>query len=253
VTVDLFGEKGHTSVPGRLFECDLDRDLALVIIRPDKAIEPIRVAPATRRVTVKERVITIGCSHGGPPSVDESYVSAINRYVGPGNIEVAGQPVSGRSGGGLFNTDGQLIGVCNARDRHYNEGLYAALPEVQKLLTRVGLDEVFAERERAVVDVDTPPSRSLTPIPPAKGTGDPAPLDDSLERLTITERRLLEMLRRHGGRAEFLFIVRPQDQPPELFTLRQPSPAFVDHLGREFVSQRYDARSTTGLWRPASP
>jgi thiol-disulfide isomerase/thioredoxin len=251
VTVDLFGDDGHTSVSGRLFELDLDKDLALVIIRPDKAIAPIRVAPATRRVTVKERVITIGCSHGGAPSVDESYVSAVNRYIGAGNIEVAGQPVSGRSGGGLFNTDGQLIGVCNARDRHYNEGLYAALPEVQNLLTRVGLEQVFAERAPVIPEVDAPRSDPRMPILPDGRTDDPAPPDNSWERLTVAERRLLEMLRRSGDRAEFLFIVRPQNRPPELFTLRQPSPAFVDHLGREFVAQRQDARSTTGHWRPS--
>ena len=60
----------------------------------------------------------------------------MDRFQGPSNIEASGAPVEGRSGGGLFNTRGELIGVCFAADPRANEGLYTSLPTIQSELQR---------------------------------------------------------------------------------------------------------------------
>ncbi len=52
-----------------------------------------------------------------------------NRYLGPSNVEVALAPTQGRSGGGLFDAENRLIGVCFAADNDYDEGLYSG-PDV---------------------------------------------------------------------------------------------------------------------------
>ena len=49
----------------------------------------------------------------------------------------------GRSGGGLFDQQGRLIGVCNAADAEGNEGIYAAAQVVYAQINRLGLGHLF--------------------------------------------------------------------------------------------------------------
>ena len=72
-----------------------------------------------------------------------SRVTSVDKYLGPANVQVAGQPVQGRSGGGLFALDGTLLGVCNAADPEDNEGLFAALPSIHEHLDEAGLAFVY--------------------------------------------------------------------------------------------------------------
>jgi hypothetical protein len=91
-------------------------------------------------------VISIGCNRGADPTVQTSRVTDTDKVRNPPTTQVAGQPVVGRSGGGLFNTEGQVIGVCYAADPQDNEGLYAALSSVHAELDRRGLDFVYRQR-----------------------------------------------------------------------------------------------------------
>ena len=63
----------------------------------------------------------------------------MNRYQGHANVEAARAPEEGRSGGGLFNANGQLIGVCYAADPQGNEGLYASLDSIYQKLDALQL------------------------------------------------------------------------------------------------------------------
>ena len=96
-----------------------------------------------------DRRVAIGCDHGAPPTVRRSNISAIDKYVGAPNIEVAGQPVDGRSGGGLFTAAGKLIGVCNAADPQDNEGLYAGLETVHWQLDQIGQARIYQRDEQS--------------------------------------------------------------------------------------------------------
>jgi thiol-disulfide isomerase/thioredoxin len=252
ITVDLLSGEARTSVPGELLEFDLDRDLALVIIRPGQPVTPARIAPASHRLHVQERIFTIGCDRGGPPRVEESRINALDRYLGARNIEVAGQPVSGRSGGGLFNTDGQLIGVCNARDREDDEGLYSALPEIHALLTQLDLAEVLTDPPAPAVAAPAAPHQ----VPPTARASQPERAvsnNDACDRLTRDEQTLVDALRRHGADAELMCIVRSRSEPSwksDLIVLERPSTAFINQLTREFISQQHNARRTTAHVQP---
>lgn len=145
IQVELFshGTVQHT-VTGSLLSYDADvADLGLIVIQPDFPVIVAEVAGRGARPAIDNQVFSIGCDHGQPPSIRESQITAINKYLGSPNIEVAGQPVDGRSGGGLFSATGQLIGVCNAADPEENEGIYAALMSIQETLAKNNLRFVF--------------------------------------------------------------------------------------------------------------
>jgi len=143
VEVDLFGSPLTRGLAGQVIAWNLERDLALVSVFTDASIMPARVGPTTRRLAIGEPVFTVGCDGGADPTVRASRVTTIDKYLGPANVQVAGQPVQGRSGGGLFAADGTLIGVCHAADPADNEGLFAALPSIHEQLDESGLGFVY--------------------------------------------------------------------------------------------------------------
>jgi thiol-disulfide isomerase/thioredoxin len=143
VEVDVFGQQGPRGIAGQVVAWDLKRDLALVSVFTDTAIEPVRVGGTDRRTMPGDPVVTVGCNGGADPTIHHSRVTAVDKYLGPPNVQVAGQPVQGRSGGGLFAIDGTLIGVCNAADPEDNEGLFAALPSIHEQLEESGLAFVY--------------------------------------------------------------------------------------------------------------
>ncbi|MBU4400050.1 MAG: trypsin-like peptidase domain-containing protein, partial [Planctomycetes bacterium] len=126
IDVDLFGPGGPRQVQGRLISYDLTRDVGLVAICPQGTVTTARLAPPDYRIQSGLPVVSVGCNNGQGPTAQHSRVTSLDKFLGPPNIQVAGQPVEGRSGGGLFSSEGYLIGVCNAADPSDGEGLFAA-------------------------------------------------------------------------------------------------------------------------------
>ena len=147
IQVDLFHPGRRGQLEGTLVGFDLDRDVALVSFQPGVTVQPVRVASSEPVLHAGQKVLSIGCDRGGEPREQVSEITAVNRYLGPPNITVRGQPVDGRSGGGLFNSQGVLIGVCNAADPKDDEGLYAAVASVQAELDRAGLTHVYRHND----------------------------------------------------------------------------------------------------------
>ncbi len=143
IEVDLFGPQGPRGIAGQVISWDLKRDLALVSIFTEAPIGAVRVGGTDHASPVGAPVVTVGCDGGKDPTIHHSRITAVDKYLGPANLQVAGQPVQGRSGGGLFAIDGTLIGVCNAADPAENEGLFAALPSIHDQLDEAGLTFVF--------------------------------------------------------------------------------------------------------------
>ncbi len=263
ITVDVFGSGGVEHVPGHLIGCDLERDVGLVGISTGLPLAAAHVAPPGKAPKQGDRVTTVGCSNGADPTVQESQIDSLGRFRGPPNLQVAGQPVSGRSGGGLFNAEGQVIGVCNAADPEDNEGLYAALESIYKELDRAGLSFVYQGVSTGdsckVADHATPPPMPLhMPLAtadansPATAAKPQAAADTAATRLTPDEIATLAELREKAKGAEVICIVRPLDPKAksEIIVLDKASPAFLEKLGATTPSDR--PRQLTSLAEPGA-
>jgi len=144
VDVELFGPDGPQRIVGELVSYDSEkRDLGLVRIRVPGRVCVAPVAPAGYEIAVGAPAASAGCSHGADPTVQRTRIRAKNKFLGPPNFQADGLPVEGRSGGGLFSSEGYLIGVCNAADPTDNAGLYAALDSIHAELDRVNLSYVY--------------------------------------------------------------------------------------------------------------
>lgn len=147
LTVDLFPSSGMQTVPARLVDFKADRtseDIGLITFVLPFPIEPIPVVPPGQSLAIGQSVFSWGCDHGDDPTIRQTKISNINRYHGPANVEIAGAPAVGRSGGGLFDAAGRLIGVCNAADDVDDEGIYAGVEVVFAQLKRLHLDTMVA-------------------------------------------------------------------------------------------------------------
>jgi thiol-disulfide isomerase/thioredoxin len=268
IEVDLFGPGAAQKIPGELVAYDLESDVGLVAIRAPGPVTVARVAPAGFRVGQGEPVISVGCNNGNDPSVMRSRVLSINRCEGPANLQVAGRPVDGRSGGGLFTDDGLVVGVCNAAGPGEREGFYAALPSIHALLDRKNLASVYAKPgEKAVAQHNDPARRSLPPIepPPAARPLPPvgdvaetlpgrgvAPLESVSAPLTKAEQATLDEIRRRAQEgSEVVVVIRSRRDPQarsEVLVLDQASPNFLKQLAADALPR--NVRHLTSLDTP---
>ncbi len=266
ISINLFGADGPKTVSGRLISYDLSRDLGLVSIRPGVPVRASRIAPKGHPIARGNRVISLGCDNGEKPTVRQTHVTAIDRYDGPPNIEAAGMPVEGRSGGGLFDSQGHLIGVCFAADSRDNEGLYAGLASIQAELDRLGLADVYTPPEAAtdiVAQAASPtmpkgpsmskgqimpkrmPVVSAAPrnheVPVRQVSSSPRPRGAKASSVRLSSHELSShevaalaeiQSRSHG--AEVICIIRPNDPDgkSEIIVLSDVSPEFIQQLTR---------------------
>jgi thiol-disulfide isomerase/thioredoxin len=265
ISVDLSSPHTPRSVSGRLVGYDLKNDIGLISIRPGVPLRVAHVAPAGQPIARGDKVISVGCNNGGPATALESKITAINKFLGPPNLQVAGLPVQGRSGGGLFSADGLVIGVCNAADPADNEGLYAALAAIHNQLDKAGLSAVYqnrpAQAESGLAGVPAMPVRMPEPKFASHGsarTASPAQIASQAgppNGLSDAERAALAEMRQRGDSAEVICIVRSLSDPQaksEVIMLDRASSAFLKQLAADRQAQ--EARHLTSLKvRPRVP
>ena len=143
ILVDLFGAKPVQGLPAQLIYYDDRLDIGFLSIRPGVPVIVARVASPGYPLAVGDAVYSVGCSESQPPTVWDGRITALDKYLGPSNIEASRAPLVGRSGGGLFSNEGFLIGVCNAADPPLNEGIYLALREIHRSLDQLNLAFVY--------------------------------------------------------------------------------------------------------------
>jgi S1-C subfamily serine protease len=166
IAVELFAQGARGPVDGQVIAYDLTRDIALVSIRPGVAVAPVTIAPPGTEVRPGDAVFTIGCDKGQDASIRQSQITAVNKYRGKPNFTAAGAPVDGRSGGGLFSADGQLIGICNAADPADDEGLYAGLASIHWQLDQIGQSAIYQHGLQAGAAVQSmSPAQGSQPQP----------------------------------------------------------------------------------------
>ena len=203
ITVETFLGGQVQTYPATLIDFQAkDMDIGLIAFRPNAATPVARLIPKNRSMTEGQPVFSWGCDRGALPSRRDSRITKLNRYLGAANVEVDGEPVEGRSGGGLFDERGELIGVCYAADPELKEGLYNAADVVYFELAKLGLQRLFNDR------TDAPQTQSIAI---AKAT-DTRPDTMAIPEMTV-------ILRGRDGKQEQLTI--PQPSPQLLQALRE--------------------------------
>lgn len=279
ISVDLFAGGTSQTVRGQLVGFDLERDLGLISIVPSVEIRPVRVAPRGFAIQRGDTVFSVGCNHGADPTVMASQVTAIDKYLGAPNFEVAGQPVEGRSGGGLFSRDGMLVGICNAADPTDKEGIYAGLTAIQWQLDQIGQRAVYDRQQPrplmagdsrqvgairkdapppempvAMADSRVQPASNAAPIPNLTQVANTAPVANIMPipsanpaggSLQVPGAPPISnaSVTVNPADSELICIIRPRNQAQgndRLFILSQPSPELLQQVMRE--SRPFDAQ-----------
>ncbi|MDA8562902.1 trypsin-like peptidase domain-containing protein [Mariniblastus sp.] len=133
------------TAPGQLIHYDAKaRDIGLVAIQTQGSLTPVDVAPAGATVALGERSFSIGCDHGESPTIRHTAIKNRAKYDGEIKYDIFGRPVDGRSGGGLFTEDGQLIGVCNAAAVEVDEGIYSGIDTIHWQFAQTNLTDLFS-------------------------------------------------------------------------------------------------------------
>ena len=267
ISVELFAPGATQAVAGQLIAYNLERDIALVSIRPGIAVQPALVAPPGTSVRPQDAAFTVGCDKGADATVRESRITAVNKYLGKPNYTAAGAPIDGRSGGGLFTADGLLIGICNAADPADDEGLYAGLASIHWQLDEIGQSAIYqraaqnqaagladarqpaAPREEVVAPAAAEaPLPALAPSMPQREAGiavTPAVYQPQAAPASIAPTGF-ESPVGTDDETEIVFIVRSKSNP------RQQSEVFVvDGATPDLVSRISEAARTTGQRRAA--
>lgn len=249
VHVDLFrGDKVVATIVGSDVRYELDEragiDIALVSIPTDQPLPARPVASAGTRIRAGARVASVGCGGGDPPTVQVQKITALNRYKGADNIECSTMPVVGRSGGGLFDENGNVIGVCMCEDRHYREGLYAGLNTIRGFLTRQNLGalcgpEETEEESPVLVSSEAPTSvpqpDEVEPAERRVATVREKNLKRDLETADTFDRDVPQpsVSREDVVGSEVVIIIHPTDKsggPSKVLRLNRASQGFWEHL-----------------------
>ena len=230
IQVDLFANGAKQTVSGRLLTYDAEEsDIGFLVIRSKLELQAVQVASASQPLQIGMPVFSIGCDHGTRPSLRKTHITAVNRYSHGPNLETEGQPMDGRSGGGLFTSTGFLIGICQAADHQENKGLFASLPLIHQHLAKLGLQRVILQ--------DSAPL-----IPAHVGSDEPSRREPGLtavNRSAVSPARTIEptqtkplpsvkMNRRTG---ELICVVRdPVSGRDRVLVIRKPTDALIASL-----------------------
>ncbi len=257
IVCDSFAPGATPAIEGKLISYDMRRDVGLISFHPGVKVTAASVGGLGHRPREGDPVFCVGCNRGADPTVMENKIVAVNRYHGPPNLVVGGRPMDGRSGGGLFTKEGLLIGVCNAADPEYDEGLYAALGNVHSQLDAAGLGYIYRQQPPGIARHDSRATRTWaadqnvqprSQVIPASlpltsqatpGTPAPGPAADPQVRHTPPAGAppLLASTGRKGEvqEQELICIVRaPNDpQPKSVFVLDRPSTTLLNQLAAE--------------------
>jgi hypothetical protein len=153
IVVDFPGERDmppETDPPAptdaRLIDCDPDSDVALLRFHARRDLPVAPIVPRGWKPVPGAQMVSAGCNRGGAATLWSTTVLRLLMATTPSHgrpaqgsrdrIEClrAGEP--GRTGGGLFTTDGQLAGVYTDPDLSTDTGLYAPPDAIFAILER---------------------------------------------------------------------------------------------------------------------
>jgi thiol-disulfide isomerase/thioredoxin len=142
------------AVEGKAVDYDFKRDVGLIRIKPGRGLPASRVVPADWEPQSRMKVLAVGCSEGTDATAWHTIIKRprmLNFLAGnPAYeaVECEWAPKQGRSGGGLYTSDGYVTGVCNFAEPQGNTGLYATPRSIYALLDRNNLSWLYAPASR---------------------------------------------------------------------------------------------------------
>lgn len=246
IEVDVFEKAKAQPTLGTLLQKDVKADLALISINTTKVLPASTIATAVQAPKVNDAVCAIGCDGGNAPTREDIKVTDIDKYEEPHNLLCTGLPVQGRSGGGLFDKDGRVVGVCSGADEQDKRGFYSGLLAIHAFLDRLKLTDLY--QPKVEPKIETPqnlPSR-LAEVPVREKPADsfpkvvaaPAPMD-------------LE-----AGDAEIVVIMRSKAQPNaqnRVIIIHEASDKFMAYLSDELPPyESANLQDTRHAVQPAS-
>ncbi|MBT4866057.1 MAG: hypothetical protein HON53_13205 [Planctomycetaceae bacterium] len=244
VEVDVFkGDQAETYV-GKVLRFDLESDVGLLTIASDIALSKSLVAAVDVRQLPNDRVFSIGCGGGEKPTRQDIRVTRLNPYLGPHNLECSRAPIQGRSGGGLFNEKGEVIGVCFAADPDPNRkcGLYAGLKAIHALLNKEDSaapdDAPPKVAQQATSNEKASESRIIDIAALAAAESEAERKGNEAETVAATES--LATAVNAPRSAEVICIIRSHDDPratSRVVIINRASPEFLAYLKGELDQQ----------------
>ncbi|MCG6157343.1 trypsin-like peptidase domain-containing protein [Rubinisphaera margarita] len=243
IDIDIFVDDRFESFVGTVVKYDLDADVGLISVPTDGALPVARLAQIPSKLSEGDSVISVGCSGGQNPTIESLSVTALNRYTGPDNIECTGVPVQGRSGGGLFNEDNEVVGVCIAADPKEKRGLYAGLQPVVELLEGCGLAHTIRRQtptgdSQILVQTDASvPAMAEAAAPQAPGPFDAAgdaPVAITPAATASLNPATLQALQAAQGAKLTIIIENPQNPgQPQVVVIPSATPRLLADLTGE--------------------
>jgi len=185
ITIDVFdgklkGQQVHPverGIPGEAVDYDFALDVGLIRFRPGRRLPASRVVPAHWEPKASMGMTTVGCSEGQDATAWSTRILNPKMRGLSGNpnyqaIECTNAPLQGRSGGGLYTSDGYVAGVCNFAEPRGNRGLYATPESIYSILDRNRLSALYAPvsfGSEGTLMADRGAGRTGAPITVARG------------------------------------------------------------------------------------
>jgi thiol-disulfide isomerase/thioredoxin len=134
---------------GEAIDYDFAHDVGLIRIRPGRRLPSSPVVPADWQPRAGLEMTTVGCSEGHDATawttrITKPLMTGVQGYPNYEAMECLYAPKQGRSGGGLYTTDGMLAGVCDFAEPTDNHGLYATPRAIHSFLDRNKLTVCYA-------------------------------------------------------------------------------------------------------------
>jgi S1-C subfamily serine protease len=188
----------------RRFSGDESSDIEAKVIRIEEADLAIlafdterRLTPATfnfpSELAVGQLTLVAGCRRAdGQHIASGGQIQKLNFFVGPDNLCATPVVETGFSGGGLFNEQGELIGICHAIDKEHRWTVYSGPKSIQQIIEQLDAHTVetgsTASKTSAVELADEKQSRGDVNerIIPGEVLGPSGPINGAKVTVTLS-------------------------------------------------------------------
>ena len=129
ISVDVFRDGKTRTYQATTATVSNTSDIALLVVVSNTHPLPSVIA-GDATPAVGDGCWSVGCSGGRGVSVMRCRITSLDG----GDIFASEYPPQGRSGGGLFNSRFELIGICSAQNKSRNDGWYVSASKLRRLL-----------------------------------------------------------------------------------------------------------------------